>query len=116
MHSMPLSLGTFWVQLHGVHAFYMIVLVAKAIEDILGEVLWVDKWIIMMLSSAFLDREGGTNLRGNSIGSSARHIPAPSPPFKSPIHSPQQAGFWTNNGSGNRSSSGTQSWGSSSPE
>ncbi|BFG21156.1 hypothetical protein CerSpe_074300 [Prunus speciosa] len=39
LHSMPLSLGTFWVQLHGVPGFYMTVIVAKAIGAIPREVL-----------------------------------------------------------------------------
>ncbi|KAI5337687.1 hypothetical protein L3X38_016958 [Prunus dulcis] len=78
LHSTPLSLGTFWVRLHGVLGFYMTVVVAKAIRAILGEVLWVD----------------------NREGSSVRLMSAPSPRYKSPIHSPWQADLWTNDGSG----------------
>lgn len=43
-------------------------------------------------------------------------VSAPSPRYKSPIHSPWQADLWTNNGSGDRSSFNTRSQRSSSCE
>ncbi|KAI5350418.1 hypothetical protein L3X38_003309 [Prunus dulcis] len=133
MDSLPLTLGTFWVQLHGVPAFCMTVVVAKAIglfsEKFFGWIIvmaCVDKYelsqgsltpsLLAQFSSAFVDLEGGTNLRGNSIGSSARRTSAPSPPYKSPLHSPPQSGMWINDGSGDPSSSGTRSWRSFSRE
>ncbi|KAI5316573.1 PREDICTED: reverse mRNAase [Prunus dulcis] len=164
MNLLLLTLGTFWVQLHGVPAFCMTIIVAKAIGAILGEVLWVDNRdgtycvghfirihlrfdvtqplirltpdtfpkvgerivnfkyeylpencfacgkighltqvcidkyelsqgsltpsLLAQFSSVFVDLEGGTNLRGNSIGSSAQSTLTPSPPHKTPIHSP----------------------------
>lgn len=42
MHYVPLSFGTFQVHLLGVHGICMTIAVAKAIGDILGEVLQLD--------------------------------------------------------------------------
>ncbi|CAL2247232.1 unnamed protein product [Prunus armeniaca] len=42
MHSMPLTHGTFWVQLHGVPGFYMTIFVAQAIGAMLGDAIRVD--------------------------------------------------------------------------
>lgn len=51
--------------------------------------------LLAKFSFAFVDLESGTNLRGNSIGSSvprtsapSPRTPVPSPQYKTPIHSP----------------------------
>ncbi|CAL9000358.1 unnamed protein product [Prunus brigantina] len=42
IHMMPLTHGTFWVQIHGVPCFCMTVVIATAMGSTVGEVLWVD--------------------------------------------------------------------------
>lgn len=54
MHSMPLTNGTFWVQLHDVYGFCMMVTVYQAIGSTLGDLFWVDN-------------HDGTNLVGQFI-------------------------------------------------
>lgn len=40
MHSMPLTNGNFWVHLHGVPSFCMIVAIVQAIGAIFRDIFW----------------------------------------------------------------------------
>lgn len=42
IYTVPLTHGTFWVQIHGVPGFCMTVAVATTIATMIGEVIWVD--------------------------------------------------------------------------
>ncbi|KAH0983545.1 hypothetical protein GBA52_010722 [Prunus armeniaca] len=75
IHTMTLTHGTFWLQIHGVPGFCMTVAVANAIGSTVGEVIRVDNRDGQDCVGRFIrvrGLEGVINLWGKPIGSSAR--------------------------------------------